>query len=167
MSTVPLPLPMPDATEDGGRFTREALVYLDRLYAAALQMTSDQAAAEDLVQGTFERAFRNFGQINPGAAVRLWLYRDLVNAWFDTPTRPSVSASAPVDHPTHHAMNLLAPTVRITVHLADVADFSEQEIADITGVPRGIVVSRLRRGHSQLAEQLAAWLRQSGQTQEA
>ena len=51
------------AAERAARFERDALVYLDQLYAAALRMTRNPADAEDLVQETFAKAFAAFHQL--------------------------------------------------------------------------------------------------------
>src|SRR5215469_4354906 len=44
------------------RFERDALPYVDQLYAAALRMTRNPADAEDLVQETFLKAYSAFHQ---------------------------------------------------------------------------------------------------------
>lgn len=50
------------------------------------------------------------------------------------------------------ALEQLSPERRTVVYLADVEGFSYQEIADITDVPIGTVMSRLNRGRKQLRE---------------
>ena len=63
------------------RFERDALPYLSRMYSAALRMTCNAADAEDLVQETFAQAYASFHQFQPGAHLRAWLHRMLVNAF--------------------------------------------------------------------------------------
>jgi RNA polymerase sigma-70 factor, ECF subfamily len=65
------------------RFERDALPYLVQMYPAALRMTRNRADAEDLVQETFTRAYASFGQFEPGTNVRAWLYRILINTFFN------------------------------------------------------------------------------------
>src|SRR5258708_7572351 len=48
--------------ERGERFEADVLPYLDQLYSAALRMTRNPAAAEDLVQQTFAYAFASVHQ---------------------------------------------------------------------------------------------------------
>lgn len=145
----------------GERFEREVMVHLECVYALAYRMTSDQAAAEDLVQRTFEQAFRDFDEA-PGGAVRAWLYRQFADAWFDGapdvrgPRALSAGALGTADDVVLHAMDTLASNARITVYLADVEGFNDVEIAHITGVPPGIVSARLRRAHCELAHRLTA-----------
>ncbi len=66
------------------RFERDALAYLDPLYAAALRMTRNPADAEDLVQETFAKAFAAFHQYRPGTNLKAWLYRILTNTFINT-----------------------------------------------------------------------------------
>lgn len=64
---------------DGDTFTREVAPHLHLLYRAALRLTRDEAAAEDLLQDTLERAFTNFGRYEPGTNIRAWLLRIMNN----------------------------------------------------------------------------------------
>ena len=53
--------PVPETREQrSARFERDALPYLDQLYAAAVRMTRNPADAEDLVQETFAKAYASF-----------------------------------------------------------------------------------------------------------
>ncbi len=65
------------------RFERDALPYLDQLYAAALRMTRNPADAEDLLQETFVRAFAAFHQYQDGTNLKAWLYRILTNTFIN------------------------------------------------------------------------------------
>lgn len=66
------------------RFERDALVYLDQLYGAALRMTRNPTDAEDLVQDTYAKAFASFHQFTPGTNLKAWLYRILTNSFINT-----------------------------------------------------------------------------------
>jgi RNA polymerase sigma-70 factor (ECF subfamily) len=72
------------ALERGTRFERDALPFLDQLYAAALRMTRNPADAEDLVQETFVKAFAAFHQFQEGTNLKAWLYRILTNTFINT-----------------------------------------------------------------------------------
>ncbi|NIR52137.1 sigma-70 family RNA polymerase sigma factor [candidate division KSB1 bacterium] len=52
---------------------------MDRLYSTALSMTKDPLDAEDLVQTTYLKAHRHFGQFKQGSNFRAWMYRILTN----------------------------------------------------------------------------------------
>jgi len=66
------------------RFERDALPFLDQLYAAAMRMTRNPADAEDLVQETFVKAFAAFHQFTEGTNLKAWLYRILTNTFINT-----------------------------------------------------------------------------------
>jgi len=66
------------------RFERDALPYLDQLYAAALRMTRNPADAEDLVQEAFVKAYAAFHQFQAGTNLKAWLYRILTNTFINS-----------------------------------------------------------------------------------
>ena len=70
--------------ERRARFERDALPYLDQLYAAAMRMTRNPSDAEDLVQETFVKAFAAFHQFQEGTNLKAWLYRILTNTFINT-----------------------------------------------------------------------------------
>jgi RNA polymerase, sigma subunit, ECF family len=72
------------ATQQRARFEREALPFVDQLYAAALRMTRNPADAEDLVQETFLKAFAAFHQFEAGTNLKAWLYRILTNTYINS-----------------------------------------------------------------------------------
>jgi len=69
--------------ERNARFERDALPFLDQLYAAALRMTRNPADAEDVLQETFVRAFSAFHQYRDGTNLKAWLYRILTNTFIN------------------------------------------------------------------------------------
>ncbi len=66
------------------RFERDALPFVDQLYAAALRMTRNPADAEDLVQETFLKAYAAFHQFEEGTNLKAWLYRILTNTYINS-----------------------------------------------------------------------------------
>jgi len=66
------------------RFERDAMVYLDQLYGAALRMTRNPSDAEDIVQETYVKAFSSFKQFKPGTNLKAWLYRILTNTYINS-----------------------------------------------------------------------------------
>ena len=69
---------------DQATFADQAMVYMDQLYSAARRMTRNTADAEDLVQETYLRAYRGFGNFQQGTNLRAWLYRILTNAFINS-----------------------------------------------------------------------------------
>nr|WP_152346715.1 sigma-70 family RNA polymerase sigma factor [Brevibacterium sp. CFH 10365] len=69
--------------ERSARFERDALEYVNQLYAAALRMTRNPADAEDLVQEAYAKAYAAFHQYKPGTNLKAWLYRILTNTFIN------------------------------------------------------------------------------------
>jgi RNA polymerase sigma-70 factor (ECF subfamily) len=55
-------------------FEQEALPHLDAVYRFALRLSGNPDRAEDLVQETFLRAYRSWGQYERGTAAKSWLF---------------------------------------------------------------------------------------------
>jgi RNA polymerase sigma-70 factor (ECF subfamily) len=70
-------------TDLAARFERDALVFLDAMYSAALRMTKNPESAEDLVQETYAKAFSSFHQFTEGTNLRAWLYRILTTTFIN------------------------------------------------------------------------------------
>jgi RNA polymerase sigma-70 factor, ECF subfamily len=66
------------------RFERDALPFIDQLYAAGMRMTRNPSDAEDLVQETYVKAFAAFHQFTEGTNLKAWLYRILTNTFINT-----------------------------------------------------------------------------------
>src|SRR5213079_3438174 len=65
------------------RFEEEALGLSDQVYRVARRLVGSREEAEDLVQQTYERAFRSWRQYTPGTNLRAWLLRILTNLNID------------------------------------------------------------------------------------
>ena len=57
--------------------------YMSALYTAALRMTRNPSDAEDLVQETYLRAYRGFGNFRDGTNLKAWLYKILTNTFIN------------------------------------------------------------------------------------
>jgi RNA polymerase sigma-70 factor (ECF subfamily) len=79
------------------RFERDALPFLDQLYAAAMRMTRNPSDAEDLLQETFLKAYSAFHQFEEGTNLKAWLYRILTNTYINSYRRRQ---RQPVQAPT-------------------------------------------------------------------
>lgn len=146
------------------------------LFRTALALTRRQAVAEDLLQETFLRAFRHLDRIRlePGASLRPWLHRILINLVYDRSARLKRASIGPLDEATLRlapqasasperrtelrelealvaaAVETLPFKQRIVVVLFYLHDMDLAEIAEIAGVPVGTVKSRLYYGRANL-----------------
>jgi RNA polymerase sigma-70 factor (ECF subfamily) len=85
------------AAERTKRFERDALQYMNQLYAAAMRYTKNPEDAQDLVQDTYIKAYNSFHQFEPGTNLKAWLYRVLtttfINNYRKDQRRPQTSDS--------------------------------------------------------------------------
>jgi RNA polymerase sigma-70 factor (ECF subfamily) len=65
-------------------FERDALPHLDALYGMAVRLTGSERDAEDLVQDAMVKAFRFFHRFQPGSNIKAWLFKVLVNTFYNT-----------------------------------------------------------------------------------
>jgi len=165
-------------------FTQEALSYVDSLYGTALRLTRRPADAEDLVQDTYLKAFRSSSQFARGTNLKAWLFTILHNTFRNmrrhdgrnpievdseavesaqaldasgaaSHTPEQLLSRATLDADLQAALDNLPDSFRQAVWLRDVEEFSYAEIAAMTGVPIGTVMSRISRGRRMLYERLA------------
>jgi len=142
----------------------------------ARRLTSDSAAAEDLVQETYLRAWRSFDQFQPGTNIRAWLFRIMFNTFYAQGRQISaapmlLSLDAPGIDPgparsaalsfadaaeVSAAVDALSLEHRTVLLLAVVEGFTCRELAEILCLPIGTVMSRLSRGRQALRDRLVA-----------
>jgi RNA polymerase sigma-70 factor (ECF subfamily) len=127
-------------------------------FRAARLVTGDAAAAEDIAQEAFLAAVRNLDRFDRRRPFGPWLHRIVVNRAIDwTRARrlraevelgdhlPAPAAPEPGDG-TLARIAVLPPEHRAVVVLRYVLEYTPGEIAELLGLPRGTVNSRLRRG---------------------
>jgi len=89
-------LVLESATDRNARFERDAIAYMDKLYAAALRYTKNPEDARDLVQDTYLKAFNSFHQFEEGTNLRAWMYRVLtttfINSYRKDQRRPQLAS---------------------------------------------------------------------------
>jgi RNA polymerase sigma-70 factor (ECF subfamily) len=90
-----------------------------------------------------------------------YLYSRMADEGLEPSAETSVIESLP-DEDVQEALQSLPEQFRAAVLLADVEGFSYKEIAEITGVPIGTVMSRLHRGRKALEKRLWDVVRERG-----
>ena len=89
-------------------FEEEALPWLDAVYRFSLRLTGgDAAAAADLTQETYLRAYRHWSTYTPGTSCRSWLFTICRNAFLRNRERES-RRSEVLESELDHAVEALA-----------------------------------------------------------
>jgi RNA polymerase sigma-70 factor (ECF subfamily) len=137
-----------------------------RAFRAAFLVVHDAAAAEDIAQESFLAAIRNLDRFDRRRPFGPWLHRIVVNRAIDwTRARQLRAESELVDLPAPEAQHSLdqslldalaelPPEHRAVIVLRHLLEYTPGEIAELLGLPRGTVNSRLRRGLDSLRERV-------------
>jgi len=160
-------------------FEAMMLPHLDAAHNLAKWLLRNEQDAQDVVQEAFLRAFKSFSGFH-GSNGRAWLLAIVRNTSYTllkkkraadltTPfdeeihvsDDESVSAATILEHSEdaeliREAMDELPAEFREILTLRHQEDLSYKEIADITQIPPGTVMSRLARARRKLKERLAA-----------
>jgi RNA polymerase sigma-70 factor (ECF subfamily) len=136
-----------------------------RAFRAAYLVAGDAAAAEDIAQESFLAAVRSLDRFDRRRPFGPWLHRIVVNRAIDwtrarrlraeqeLPDVPAGPAPEPSDAQGFAAaIAALSPEHRAVIVLRYLLEYTPGEIADLLGLPRGTVNSRLRRGLDALRE---------------
>jgi RNA polymerase sigma-70 factor (ECF subfamily) len=154
------------AAQRGSASGIEALFRLHwpRAHRAAYLVVHDTAAAEDIAQEAFLAAIRNLDRFDRHRPFGPWLHRIVVNRAIDWARArqlrgeaelvDAVAAPEPasLDDSLLGALAALPPDHRAVIVLRHLLEYTPGEIAELLGVPRGTVNSRLRRGLDSLKE---------------
>ena len=158
-------------------FEESVLPHLDAAYNLARWLTRNDQDAQDAVQEACLRAFRFFPSFHGGDA-RAWLMKIVRNAcytWLHA-NRPLLEAAEfdenliPPDccapNPeevllqddsgtlVRRALENLPPNFREVLILRELEGMSYRQIAHVTGIPAGTVMSSLSRGRDRLRQAL-------------
>jgi len=144
-----------------------------RMKSLALNVLGNRSDAEDAVQETFLRAYKNRHSFRSDAALWTWVYRILLNACHDIGRSRAarrdnqmVDADVAVDLPTpagdspmrltlQRAVDALAPIYRDVFLLCEVEGCTHREVAGILEIPEGTSKGRLFEARRQLKQTLA------------
>ncbi len=172
--------------EKRGRFEAEVLPHLDAAYRFARWLSRSPNDADDVVQDAILRAFRGFDALR-GSDVKAWLLAIVRNCHSTALKQQQKRAFVPLpqesDEKDGHAMIATAPDPetaalrrdekrtldsllaalpeehREVLVLRELEDMGYREIATVTNVPIGTVMSRLSRARAALK---ARWVQETG-----
>jgi RNA polymerase sigma-70 factor (ECF subfamily) len=163
------------AAGDGHAFRQLADLHGDRLYRLAFSLVGNAADAEDVVQEALTGAFRGAGRFEGRSSVKSWLTRILMTQaarfWRDrhgkrddsleeakhqTAVGGSTGAvDAKID--LQACLQTLSAEHREILVLREIDGMSYEEAAEVLGVPRGTVESRLFRARAELRKRLKGY----------
>jgi RNA polymerase sigma-70 factor (ECF subfamily) len=163
----------------GDREAFDALVrrYESQIFNLARALTNGDADADDLAQEAFIRAYRGIRTFRGDSSFRTWLHTVTVNVarshrakrsrWRALWASPSVDRADGSAEPREavtpsfeaetlrrdgidKALATLPEDLRVAVTLRDIQGLEYREIAEVLGIPRGTVESRIFRARQRL-----------------
>jgi RNA polymerase sigma-70 factor (ECF subfamily) len=160
-------------------FDQDVLPHLDAAYNLARWLMRNEQDAQDMVQEAYLRAFRFFSGFRGGDA-RAWVMKIVRNTCYtwlhaNRPLQDAMEFDDNFSPPDHHAPNPeelllqndrgtslhqalenLPASLREVLILREIEGMSYREIAEITGVPLGTVMSSLSRARGRLRQTLTS-----------
>ena len=158
-------------------FEQAVLPHLDSAYNLARWLLRSEQDAQDVAQEAYLRAFRFFPGFH-GEDARAWLLKIVRNtcytwlhvnrplqdaAQFDensfspdsrAPNPEEIVLRNDSDNLVRKAMEMLAPNSREVLILRELEGLSYREIAEVTGMPLGTVMSTLSRARDRIRQAL-------------
>lgn len=145
---------------------KQVLELIPRLRRYAHALTRQRDSADDLVQDCLERAWAKRHTWQPGSDLRAWLFTIMHNVFVNA-IRVKQLPTEQLEEEAHalryeslenghllrdfeRCVTLLAPEHQEVIVLACLEQMSYKEIAEVTDIPIGTVMSRLSRGREQL-----------------
>lgn len=177
-SAAAMPTPAPQSAARDRELVREVLAgrvqamhelygaHHRRIYGLALRLTGNAGDAEDVVQDTFVRAWRNLERFRGESSFGTWLYRIAVNLCRDLARkrRPTDALAERAVGPSgadpfarkhlEAALAALPRGYREIVVLHDVLELGHSEIASVLGIAVGTSKSQLHKARAQLRRAL-------------
>jgi RNA polymerase sigma-70 factor (ECF subfamily) len=164
------------ADGDGQAFHQLVDRHADRLYRVAISLVGNIADAEDVLQEALAGAFRSAKNFEGRSSVRSWLTRIVVTQaarfWRSRYGKRDVSLEADVDEPAsgggtaavdakldlNAALLQLSQEHREVLVLREIDGMAYEQMAEVLGVPRGTIESRLFRARAELKKKLKGYL---------
>lgn len=159
--------------QDGNPAALERLVerYKSKLFNTIYRMVPDRETAEDILQETFLRVYRERRSYNPIYCFSTWVYTIALNLtknelkrrsrWRFFGLVPNENHSGPTEERQGHlnylmeqAISKLPNRYRMVFVLRDISQLSYEEIAQTLSIPLGTVKSRVNRARLMLQENL-------------
>ncbi|WP_417249300.1 RNA polymerase sigma factor [Celeribacter sp.] len=165
--------PDSDAETDATPDPRDEIVnHLGAMRAFALSLCRNDAEADDLVQESLVKAWKNLAKFTPGTNMQAWLFTILRNTFYSAHRKKGrevadpdgIAAERMSVKPAHDgnlqmtefldAFETLPVEQREALALVGASGYSYDEAADMCGVATGTIKSRVNRGRARLADLL-------------
>jgi RNA polymerase sigma-70 factor, ECF subfamily len=173
---------------DGDAFRALVEVHARHAFALAYRLTRDERDAEDVVQESFIRAYRQIGRFEARSNFRTWLHRIIVNCAMDTlrarrarrderaadpveefpdviasgaPSPERLARSAEIRRRVESSMAALTPDERVAFTLRHYEGRSIDEIGRTLGVQKSAAKHAVFRAVRKLRDALAPLRRET------
>jgi RNA polymerase sigma-70 factor (ECF subfamily) len=164
------------ASGSGQAFHQLVDRHADRLYRVAFSLVGNAADAEDVMQEALAGAFRGAKKFEGRSSVKSWLTRIVVTQaakfWRSRYGKRDISLEPEVNEPMasggslavdakldlNAALMQLSTEHREVLVLREIDGMAYEQMADVLGVPRGTIESRLFRARAELKKKLKGYL---------
>jgi RNA polymerase sigma-70 factor (ECF subfamily) len=174
------------------KFENETVPHQDALYNYALKIARNADDAQDLLQETYYKAFKNYHQFENGTNSKAWMFMILKNTFINNyrklkrePAKLDYDEIEDIyeniksdqakdnnldldfynnllDDELSAALSKIPSKMREVFLLCDLEGYTYEEIAAITDIPIGTVRSRLHRARNLLQEELFGYAKVNG-----
>lgn len=174
------------------KFENETVPHQDALYNYALKISRNADDAQDLLQETFYKAYKNYHQFEYGTNSKAWMFMILKNTFINNyrkmkrePAKLDYDEIEDIyeniksdqskdnnldldfynnllDDELSAALSKIPSKMREVFLLCDLEGYTYEEIAEITDIPIGTVRSRLHRARKLLQDELFGYAKVNG-----
>ena len=174
------------------KFENETVPHQDALYNYALKIARNSDDAQDLLQETYYKAFKNYHQFENGTNSKAWMFMILKNTFINNyrklkrePAKLDYDEIEDIyeniksdqakdnnldldfyndllDDELSAALSRIPSKMREVFLLCDLEGYTYEEIAEITDIPIGTVRSRLHRARNLLQDELFGYAKVNG-----
>jgi RNA polymerase sigma-70 factor (ECF subfamily) len=158
-----------EQAKDGDQLAFEKLYrfYSGAIYKHLRYMVADEEIAREILQDTFEKAWKSFHTLHDAASFKNWLYRIATSKAYNHIRRGKLIRWIPWENidvqvqgnrqeaPHERILLKLAlgqvhPKYRQCLILQEIEGFPQHEIAEIVGIGKSSVSQYVKRGYEQL-----------------
>ena len=161
---------MPDSFDMQSQFEACVEQCADSIYRVAFRLTGNDTLARELVQNTYLEAWANIGKLKDRKKLRGWMFAILRNQYSKLvrEERRSIATTDQLGEiaetkkeeldnaaAIQEAIDRLDEKYKLPLLLVAIDQMSIDMAAEVLGIPRGTVLSRLHRGREKLRQSLS------------